>query len=122
MKPPGSLLLDFATGTESCKSFAVKNYVREAVHSPTPVGAAFAAPARIRGTFDGVAPETKKGSAFRRSLFDLCGQADYAQVITPLVISQVFADCECVAVALHEGGGPATFVTTTVTFCDGVNP
>src|SRR4051812_28316402 len=44
------------------------------------------------------------------------------QVITPPVISQVCADCECVAVALHEGGGPATFVATIVTFCDGVNP
>src|SRR3954463_9938265 len=37
-------------------------------------------------------------------------------------MSQVFADCECVAVALHEGGGPATFTTTTVTFCDGLKP
>ncbi|HEX9085330.1 MAG TPA: hypothetical protein VF836_11375, partial [Gemmatimonadaceae bacterium] len=40
------------------------------------------------------------------SLYD---QADYAQVITPLVMSQTFADCEWVAVPLHEGGGPATF-------------
>ena len=27
-------------------------------------------------------------------------------MITPLVMSQTFADCECVAVPLHEGGGP----------------
>src|SRR2546423_6677302 len=40
----------------------------------------------------------------------------------PLVISQVFADCECVAVALQDGGGPATAVTTIVTFCEGVKP
>jgi hypothetical protein len=44
------------------------------------------------------------------------------QVITPLVMSQTFAVCVCEAVALHEGGGPATFVTTTVTFCDGLKP
>src|SRR3954470_24191474 len=37
-------------------------------------------------------------------------------------MSHVFADCECVAVALHGGGGPATLVTTTVTFCDGLKP
>src|SRR6185503_18873119 len=37
-------------------------------------------------------------------------------------IEQTLADCECVAVALHEGGGPATFTTTTVTFCDGLKP
>jgi hypothetical protein len=35
---------------------------------------------------------------------------------------QVFADWVCVAVALHEGGGPTTSVTTTVTFCDGLKP
>ena len=64
----------------------------------------------------------EKGSVERRSLFHISRQADYAQVITPLVMSQVFADCECVAVALHDGGGPATLVTTIVTFCDGVNP
>jgi hypothetical protein len=43
-------------------------------------------------------------------------------VITPFTMLQTFADCECVAVALHEGGGPATFTTTTVTFCDGLKP
>jgi hypothetical protein len=37
-------------------------------------------------------------------------------------MSQVLADCECVAVPLHEGGGPATFVATIVTFCEGVKP
>jgi hypothetical protein len=46
----------------------------------------------------------------------------YAQAITPLIMVQVFADCECVAVPLHEGGGPTTFVITTVTFCDGLKP
>jgi len=44
------------------------------------------------------------------------------QVITPLVIAQVLAVKECVAVALHPGGGPATVTATMVTFCDGVNP
>jgi hypothetical protein len=44
------------------------------------------------------------------------------QVITPLVMSQTFAVCECEAVALHDGGGPATAVTTTVTFCEGEKP
>ena len=44
------------------------------------------------------------------------------QVITPPIIEHVFADCVCVAVALHEGGGPATPVTTIVTFCEGVKP
>src|SRR5947207_14199725 len=66
--------------------------------------------------------ERENGSAYRRSLFTYIDQADYSQVITPLVISQVLADCECVAVALHEGGGPATLVTTTVTFCEGLKP
>jgi hypothetical protein len=42
--------------------------------------------------------------------------------MTPLTMLQTFADCECVAVPLHEGGGPATFTITTVTFCDGLKP
>ena len=46
----------------------------------------------------------------------------YAQAITPLVMLHTFADCVWVAVPLHEGGGPAALVTTTVTFCDGLNP
>ena len=68
--------------------------------------------------------EKKKGASLDAPIFFsiLCSQADYTQVITPLVMSQTFADCECVAVALHEGGGPATFTATIVTFCDGVNP
>jgi hypothetical protein len=37
-------------------------------------------------------------------------------------MSQVFAVCVCVAVALHDGGGPPTAVTTTVTFCEGLKP
>lgn len=64
----------------------------------------------------------KKGAPFDAPFFVSIDQADYTQVITPLVMSQTFADCECVAVPLHEGGGPATFTMTTVTFCDGVNP
>jgi hypothetical protein len=39
-----------------------------------------------------------------------------------LVIAQVFAVCVWLAVALHEGGGPALSVTVTVTFCDGLKP
>jgi hypothetical protein len=35
---------------------------------------------------------------------------------------QVLADCECVAVPLHEGGGPGMLMITTVTFCDGLKP
>ena len=46
----------------------------------------------------------------------------YAQAITPLVMVQTFADCECVALPVHEGGGPTRFVMVTVTFCDGLKP
>lgn len=79
---------------------------------------------RIRALPDstGHGLKRKKGAPLDAPFSHLSDQADYAQVITPLVMSQVFADCECVAVALHEGGGPATLVTTIVTFCDGVNP
>jgi hypothetical protein len=35
---------------------------------------------------------------------------------------QTFADCECVALASHVGGGPGLSVTVTVTFCDGLKP
>ena len=44
------------------------------------------------------------------------------QVITPLVKSHTFADCECVALPLQEGGGPGRSVMVTVTFCDGLKP
>ena len=44
------------------------------------------------------------------------------QAITPLTIVHTFADCVCVALALHEGGGPWISVTVTVTFCDGLKP
>ncbi len=54
--------------------------------------------------------------------FPFPSYGNQVQVITPLVIAQVLADCECVAVAFHEGGGPATAVTTTVTFCDALKP
>ena len=45
--------------------------------------------------------------------------------MTPLAVmllSQVLALSECVAVAVQLVGGPATTVTLTVTFCDGVKP
>jgi|tagenome__1003787_1003787.scaffolds.fasta_scaffold20626454_1 hypothetical protein len=64
----------------------------------------------------------KKKGASLDAPFSSIRTGDYAQVITPLVMSQTFADWEWVAFALHEGGGPATLVTTTVTFCEGVNP
>src|SRR5256885_6870241 len=44
------------------------------------------------------------------------------QTIAPVELSQVFADCEWVAVALHVWGGPATIAATIVTFCEGVKP
>src|SRR5438045_8966769 len=49
-------------------------------------------------------------------------QPDQVQTIAPLELSQVFADCEWVAVALHVWGGPATIVAVMVTFCEGVKP
>src|SRR6267378_6576052 len=64
----------------------------------------------------------ENGSVLRRSRSSKMGEADYVQVITPLVMSQVRAVKECVAVAFHPGGGPATVTATMVTFCDGVNP
>jgi hypothetical protein len=48
--------------------------------------------------------------------------SNQVQVITPFVMSQTFAVCVWLAVALHDGGGPATAVTMTVTFCDGLKP
>ena len=44
------------------------------------------------------------------------------QTIAPEELSQVFDDCEWVAVAVHVWGGPATIAAVMVTFCDGVNP
>jgi hypothetical protein len=44
------------------------------------------------------------------------------QTIAPVALSQVFADCEWAADAVHDCGGPATIVAVIVTFCDGVNP
>jgi hypothetical protein len=46
----------------------------------------------------------------------------YTQAITPLTMLQTFADCEWVALPVHEGGGPGRFVIVTVTFCDGLKP
>src|SRR6266446_6055092 len=47
---------------------------------------------------------------------------DQVQTITPVVLSQVLADCECTAVALQLCGGPAANVAVMVTFCEGVKP
>jgi hypothetical protein len=44
------------------------------------------------------------------------------QTITPVELSQVLADCECVAVALQPWGGPAISTAVIVTFCEGVKP
>ena len=44
------------------------------------------------------------------------------QTIAPEELSQVLADCECVAVAVQVCGGPATITAVIVTFCDGVKP
>jgi hypothetical protein len=44
------------------------------------------------------------------------------QTIAPVELSQVFADCECVAVALQPIGGPAISTAVIVTFDEGVNP
>jgi hypothetical protein len=41
-------------------------------------------------------------------------EVHYTQAITPLIMLQTFADCECVAVPLHEAGGPGRFVMTAV--------
>src|SRR4029077_14502917 len=64
----------------------------------------------------------ENGSVLRRSHSGISVRLIYVQVITPLVMAQVLAVKECVAVAFHPGGGPATVTATTVTFCDGVNP
>src|SRR5690349_9613788 len=64
----------------------------------------------------------KTGTAMPSPFLIRAYPINQVQVITPLVMSQVFADCECVAVALQEAGGPALLVATIVTFCDGVNP
>jgi hypothetical protein len=66
-----------------------------------------------------VGPKKKGATSVAPFPFQAVNQV---QVITPLVMSQTFADCVWLAVALHEGGGPATLVTTTVTFCDGLKP
>ena len=47
---------------------------------------------------------------------------DQVQTIEPVVLLQVFADCEWAAVADQVCGGPATIAATIVTFCDGVKP
>jgi hypothetical protein len=44
------------------------------------------------------------------------------QTIAPEELSQVLADCECVAVAVQVCGGPASITAVIVTFCDGVYP
>ena len=64
----------------------------------------------------------KKKTGERNSAPPFPYQLDQTQVIRPLAMVQTFADCEWLAWALHEGGGPGTSVTTTVTFCDGLKP
>src|SRR6202165_4908628 len=52
-------------------------------------------------------------------------RADYTQVITPAAVtpeSHFFAERACVAVAVHEGGGPVTAVAVTVTLAEGLKP
>jgi hypothetical protein len=66
--------------------------------------------------------EKKNGASFDAPFFQAGVSPNQVQVITPPVIAQVFADCVWVAVASHEGGGPAVAVTVTVTFCEGVKP
>src|SRR3954462_14395784 len=51
-----------------------------------------------------------------------CPSTHQVQTIAPVELSQVFADCEWVAVALQVWGGPATIAATIVTFCEGVKP
>ena len=64
----------------------------------------------------------KKPGRFSRVFCPTLQSGYQVQVITPLVLLHVFADCECVAVPLHVAGGPATAVATIVTFCEGVKP
>src|SRR6267378_8056816 len=52
-------------------------------------------------------------------------QRGYKQVITPGAVtpeSHFFAERACVAVAVHEGGGPTSAVAATVTSFEGVKP
>ena len=63
----------------------------------------------------------KKAPLFRAGLFYLSG-LHQVQTIEPDELSQVFADCECEAVADQVWGGPATIAAVMVTFCDGVKP
>ncbi len=45
------------------------------------------------------------------------------QVIRPFADElHVFVVSVCVAFAVHDGGGPATAVAVTVTFCEGEKP
>jgi hypothetical protein len=67
-------------------------------------------------------PKKKKGASKDAPFLSGQRSPNQVQVITPLVMSQTLAVCVWVAVALHEGGGPATPVTTTVTFCEGLKP
>lgn len=42
--------------------------------------------------------------------------------MTPVALEHAFDDCEWLAVAVQLGGGPGTYIATTVTFCDVVKP
>src|SRR3954471_13618159 len=63
----------------------------------------------------------KKAPLGRAGLFQT-SNLHQVQTIVPVELSQVFADCECEAVADHVWGGPATIAALMVTFCDGVKP
>jgi hypothetical protein len=68
----------------------------------------------------GVLREKKKPRSNRAGLPS--GELVQVQTIAPVELSQVFADCECVADAVQLCGGPATITAVMVTFCDGVKP
>jgi hypothetical protein len=68
------------------------------------------------------AKKEKEGAPFDAPSSSSGGSPDQVQTITPVELSQVLADCECVAVALQPWGGPAISTAVIVTFCEGVKP
>ena len=64
----------------------------------------------------------KKGRPSTAPFLQPLVTSNQVQTIAPLELSQVFADCECEAVADQLWGGPATITALMVTFDDGVNP
>jgi hypothetical protein len=67
-------------------------------------------------------PLKKKAPLDWSGAFPVLPTFHQVQTIAPVELSQVFADCECVAVALQPIGGPATSTAVIVTFDEGVNP